>query len=132
MLVRPQTPFMGLHAAFALAAGRDTARLDRLRRHCRQSADAVLRTVVASVCEALLAVEDRRWGAAATLLADVQPVLAQVGGSAAQREVVEETLLLCLLQDSRSAEVEERLTARLSRRASPLDRRRLLSLQAAH
>jgi uncharacterized NAD(P)/FAD-binding protein YdhS len=131
MLVRPQTPFVGLHAALALAAGRDTARLASLRHHCRQSEDAALRTVVTSVCDALLAVGERRWGVAASLLADVQPVIAQVGGSAAQREVVEETLLFCLVSDARAAEAAELLRDRLHRRSSPLDRRRLDSLVAA-
>ncbi len=128
MLTRPQTPFVGLHAALALAAARDVTKLAVLRRHCQQSPDAALRTIVTSVCDALLAVHEGRWDVAATLLTDVQPVLVQVGGSAAQRDVVEETLLLCLLQDSRADEAQQLLDARLSRRPSPLDQRRRDSL----
>ena len=58
------------------------------------------------------------------------PTLLRVGGSAAQREVVEETLLFCLVSDGRAAEAAALLDARLDRRPSPLDRRRLGSVTA--
>jgi transcription-repair coupling factor (superfamily II helicase) len=49
----------------------------------------------------------------------------------AQGEVVEETLLLCLVSDARAQEAVELLRGRLHRRSSPLDRRRLDSLVAS-
>jgi hypothetical protein len=125
---QPGTPFVALHSALALAAAEDLSRLARLREHCGGSADPTVRTVVATVCDALLAAGERRWGDAARLLSDVLPGLPRVGGSAAQREIVEETLLFCLVSDGRAEQARALLDARLDRRTSPLDRRRRDSL----
>jgi hypothetical protein len=51
-----------------------------------------------------------------------------VGGSAAQREIVEETLLFCLVSDGQAERALKLLDGRLDRRTSPLDRRRRTSL----
>lgn len=95
LLERPQTPFMALHAALAHAAAGDTAALHALAQHARRSKDAVLRGTVATLCQALEAVVEERWEEAATLIEDVLPALDRVGGSAAQREVVDRTLEFC-------------------------------------
>ncbi len=131
LLVRPETPFVALHAALALAAAEDRAGLELLRRHCLDSPAATMRTVVASVCEALVALGEERWDDAARTLADVLPVLDRVGGSAAQREIVEETLFACLVHGGRAEQAAGLLSARLDRRDAPADRRRLRSLRAA-
>jgi uncharacterized NAD(P)/FAD-binding protein YdhS len=125
---RPATPFVGLHAALALAAAGELPRLAALRSHCLGTSEPALRTTVASVCEALLAAGDQRWGEAARVLADVLPGLLRVGGSAAQREIVEETLLYCLVSDGQAERALALLDGRLDRRTSPLDRRRRNSL----
>jgi uncharacterized NAD(P)/FAD-binding protein YdhS len=125
---RPATPFVGLHAALALAAAGDLPRLAALRSHCLGTSELALRTTVASVCEALLAAAEQRWGEAARILADVLPGLPRVGGSAAQREIVEETLLYCLVSDGQAERALALLDGRLDRRSSPLDRRRRSSL----
>ena len=96
MLVRPQTPFIALHAAVALAAAGDIGRLDQLRRFCAGS-DPVMQTVVPPVCDALLTAFGGSPQRAAKLLGDVLPELVRVGGSAAQREVIEEGLLFFLV-----------------------------------
>jgi len=83
---------------------------------------------VATVCDALLAAGERRWGDAARLLSDVLPGLPRLGGSAAQREIVEETLLFCLVSDGQAEHARALLDARLDRRTSPLDQRRRHSL----
>jgi hypothetical protein len=127
---RPATPFVGLHAALALAAAGDLQRLAALRAHCLGTSELALRTTVASVCEALLAAGEQRWGEAARVLADVLPGLPRVGGSAAQREIVEETLLYCLVSDGQAERALALLDGRLDRRSSPLDRRRRDSLAA--
>jgi len=59
--------------------------------------DAQLRTIVAPVCDAMVAAVEERWHDTWRLLADVYPVLVRVGGSYAQREVIEETLLYALV-----------------------------------
>ncbi|WP_370618355.1 FAD/NAD(P)-binding protein [Mumia qirimensis] len=128
MVDRPETPFVALHAAIALAASEQPSRLAALAQHCRRSDDATMRSVVATVCDALLAAAERRWDDAATLLEDTVPVLAKVGGSAAQREIVEETLLFCLVSAGHAERAQALLGARLHRRPSPLDSRRAGSL----
>lgn len=125
LLLRPETPFVALHAAFALAGAADSARLRALRRHCESAGGATMRSVVAPICEALEAFLVKRWHVAASLLEEVLPQLVRVGGSAAQREIVEETLLFALVNEGRQVEATELLEARLDRRPSPLDRRRL-------
>jgi hypothetical protein len=127
---RPQTAFVALHAALALAAAGDLPRLAGLRTHCQQSSDLAVRTTVASVCDALLAAGEQRWGDAARVLSDVLPGLPRVGGSAAQREIVEETLLYCLVSDGQAERALALLDGRLDRRTSPLDQRRRSSLTA--
>ena len=124
LVERPQTPFVALHAAIALAGADEHARLAALARHCRSSSEPAVRTVVATVCDALLAAGEERWADAVALLDDVLPVLVQVGGSAAQREVVEETLLYCLVAVGAAERAGALLDARLERRPSPLDQRR--------
>ena len=64
------------------------------------------------------------------LLADVLPGLPRVGGSAAQREIVEETLLFCLVSDGQAERALALLDGRLDRRTLPLDPRRRASLGA--
>jgi len=126
----PETPFVALHAALAVAAAGDLPRLARLRASCEASADLTIRTTVVTVCDALLAAGEQQWGRAADLLTDVLPGLPRVGGSAAQREIVEETLLFCLVSDGRAEQALALLDGRLDRRTSPLDRRRRTSLTA--
>ena len=121
LLTRPQTPFVAMHAAFAWAAAGDPAALRTLAGYCRESTDPTTSTIVAGLCDALLATVEGRWDAAAGQLAGLLPTLVRIGGSAAQRDVVEETLLLCLLRSGRSEEASAILTERLHRRPSPLD-----------
>jgi len=124
----PETPFVAVHAALGLAAVGDLGRLAAVRNHCVGHSDPVMRTVVVAVVDGLVAVIDGRWREAASMLRDVMPVLVRVGGSAAQREVVEETLLLALVNSGEIAEASALLDRRITRRSSPLDRRRLQSL----
>jgi hypothetical protein len=126
---RPETPFVAMHSALALAAVGDAARLAALERHCRSSRDAVVRTSVAAICSALLCAHEGDWATAAALLGDVLPGLVRVGGSAAQREVVEETLLFALVNSGQAEQALSLLDGRLDRRTSPLDARRRATLE---
>lgn len=130
LLDQPGTPFIALHSALALAASGDVRRLARLGAWCRRAPEEPTRAVVAPVVDALVAAAELRWERAARLLSDVLPAPVSVGGSAAQREIVEEMLLLCQLRAGLSADVRERLDARLERRASPLDCARVRGLGA--
>jgi hypothetical protein len=88
----------------------------------------VQREVVAPLCEALEAVLEERWPDAVARLEAIRPVLRKVGGSAAQREVVEETLLFALVSGGRCEAARRLLETRLDRRDSPADHRRLAAL----
>lgn len=124
---RPATPFTAMHSAVALTAAGDVAALRRLRTHAA-GADPVMREVVAPLCEALEAVVEERWADAVARLEPIRPVLRKVGGSAAQREVVEETLLFALVSGGRCEAARQLLETRLDRRDSPADHRRLAAL----
>jgi uncharacterized NAD(P)/FAD-binding protein YdhS len=130
LLREPETPFVATHAALALAGDHDVSGLAELERHARRSSDATMRAVVAPLCAALLACLEARWEVAWRSLTDLLPVLVRVGGSAAQREVVEETLLLALVHDGRADQALALLDRRLDRRTSSLDLRRKHSLAA--
>ncbi|WP_328552466.1 FAD/NAD(P)-binding protein [Streptomyces sp. NBC_00358] len=124
---RPATAFTALHAAVALTAAGDLAGLRRLRDHAA-GADPVQREVVVPLCEALAALIEERFHEAARGLDALLPVLGRVGGSAAQREVVEETLLYALVAAGRCEAARRLLDTRLDRGHAPRDRRLLAAL----
>jgi uncharacterized NAD(P)/FAD-binding protein YdhS len=130
LLTRPATPFTALHAALALAAADDRERLLDLREHAARAPGPVMRDVVVQLCDALVATVDERWDDAVRGLRLLGPWLVQLGGSAAQREIVEDTLLHALVRAHRCDEARALLEVRLDRRPSPLDRRRLAGVPA--
>jgi hypothetical protein len=113
--------------AVALAAAGDLAALRRLRDHAA-GADPVQREVIVPLCEAFAALVEERFQEAARGLDALLPVLRRVGGSAAQREVVEETLLYALVAAGRCDAARRLLGARLDRGSAPRDRRLLAAL----
>ncbi len=125
LLGQPETPFIALHAAVAHAANQDRAALADLAGRCSRSRDAATRGVVAPVCRGFADVLDEDWTSATDRLASALPDLATVGGSAAQREIVEETLLLALYRSGDLDGARSVLDARIGRRHSPLDEKRL-------
>jgi uncharacterized NAD(P)/FAD-binding protein YdhS len=127
LVERPSTAFTALHSAVALTAAGDLPALRRLRTHAA-GADQVQREVVVPLCGALEAVLEEEWATAVRELGGLLPSLRRVGGSAAQREVIEETLLYTLVEAGQHDTARRLLEQRLDRRASPLDRRRLAGL----
>ncbi len=129
---RPETPFVALHAALAVAASGDLAQA----RHAARPLRGLRRADRAHHRGHRLRRPARRRASRtgvrrARLLTDVLPGLPRVGGSAAQREIVEETLLFCLVSDGQAERALTLLDGRLDRRTSPLDRRRRDSLTTA-
>jgi uncharacterized NAD(P)/FAD-binding protein YdhS len=129
-LTAPPTPFAALHSAVLLAADGDAAALTGLEAHARQSDDRVFRDVVAPLCTGLVQVVEERWNAAAATLKGVVARMAPLGGSRAQREVVEDTLVHVLAMAGRTTEAAALLDQRLSRRSSALDARRRAAVSA--
>jgi hypothetical protein len=116
LLSRPPTPFMALHAAVALCAADDAAGLAALARTCAASADRTFAEVAAPLARALRLLSLGDASGAADALARLQPRVWRLGGSDAQREVVEETRICALLRAGRTAEAVRLVDRRLDRR----------------
>lgn len=127
----PSTPFAAMHGAVLLAADGDASALARFADHAARSEDRVFRDVVAPLCTGLVAVVEERWNAASVTLTRVVATMEPLGGSKAQREVVEDTLVHALAMAGRNAEAAAVLDGRLSRRASALDARRRAAVAAS-
>jgi hypothetical protein len=128
LLESPRTGFAALHVAVARAAAGDAAGLQRLARRTAGHPEAVMSEVVSPVSEALRLLVLGRPGQAADGLAAVLPALWRVGGSAAQREVVEDTLLYALIEAGRCEPARQLLQRRLDRRPSPRERARIAQI----
>ena len=79
--------------------------------------------MVAPVCRALQAVVEGEYDVAARLPEDLLPRATVLGGSAAQREVLQDTLVFALARSGQGDRAAAVLDERLSRRLSPLDAR---------
>ncbi|CAM3235025.1 FAD/NAD(P)-binding protein [Nocardioides dubius] len=123
-LNQPATPFAALHSALSLAAANDERRLAALRDFSHAHSDPVIRDLVTPLCDGLASVLAEDHAAAVAILTPVVSRASALGGSAAQREVLEDTLITSLAASGRSAEAAALLDARLCRRPSVLDRRR--------
>jgi uncharacterized NAD(P)/FAD-binding protein YdhS len=125
LLTKPPTPFVALHAAIALAAAGDCRRLVTLRRYAR-SGTAAMSDLVAPLADALCdVVHDDPERALDTLLGlGGADALIPLGGSAAQREIVQETLIHCAIAGGRPDVAADVLMRRIERRNSPADRQR--------
>lgn len=119
----PQTPFMALHAAVALCAAGDTDRLRALHRRCLRAPDPTMRDVAAPLAASLLLLSRGQPCAAADGLGRLSGEAWRLGGSDAQREVIEDSRIACLLSSGRHHEARDLLDARLDRRASTRDSR---------
>ena len=115
-LTRPATPFVGLHAAVALLALDDDAGLERLAAWAEAHRDRTQAEVVGPLASAMRLMVQGRCSEAADRLAVLGPQVWRVGGSDAQREVVEETRIAALLRAGRYDEAREVLDRRLDRR----------------
>lgn len=120
-LERPATPFLAMHAGAVLLALGDRAGLQHLAAYAAGHDHPTQREVVAPLAQALLAMHDGRCSEAADSLARL--ALTRLGGSDAQRELVEETRISALLRAGRWDEARVVLDARLDRRRSPRDER---------
>ncbi|WP_051054156.1 FAD/NAD(P)-binding protein [Frankia sp. QA3] len=131
LLVDPPTPFVGLHSAVALAAAGDCRRLAQLRRSAAARSSAVFTDTVAPLADALMHLlhgdPDRATDALIAL-----PGVERLGGSAAQREIVEDTTIYCAIQANRPDIAQSLLQTRLDRRCSPRDVHRRAQLLTGH
>jgi hypothetical protein len=120
-LERPATPFLALHAGVVLLALEDRAGLRRLAAWAARHEHPTQREVVAPLVRGLELMAAGRCSAAADALGRLTAVLPRLGGSDAQREVVEEARIAALVRAGRYDEARAVLDGRLDRRRSPRD-----------
>jgi Tfp pilus assembly protein PilF len=118
---RPATPFLALHVATARAASGDADELDRIARWADGHDHPTFRDVVAPLARALALLVRGRASEAADELGALDAQVWRLGGSDAQREIVEEARIAALLRAGRYDDAAALLDARLDRRHSPRD-----------
>ncbi|MGZ4456447.1 MAG: pyridine nucleotide-disulfide oxidoreductase [Nocardioides sp.] len=121
VLETPATPFLAMHSAVTLLALGDELGLARLGTWAEAHPHPTQREVVAPLARALGAMAAGRYDAAADALGRLAGPVRRLGGSDAQREVVEEARIAALLRAGRWDEARSLLDARLDRRRSPRD-----------
>jgi uncharacterized NAD(P)/FAD-binding protein YdhS len=131
LLDHPATAFAAMHAVVALAAAGDVTRLRRLRTFATEYADPTYQELVVPLCDGFMAHVEGQPREAAEKLALVVPHADQLGGSAAQQEIIAETLLHALVESGQQDAARELLQQRLDRRPSRCDQRRLAALGAS-
>lgn len=118
--------FADTHAAFAYAATRDHESLQRLESQVRERLDrgrVPAGEVVPAIIDAVGMFARGDYNAACDRLEPLTGQVVRVGGSNAQRQVFEDTLLEAYLRAGRSEPARVLLSARLQRRPSPRDER---------
>jgi len=127
--------FADVHMAMIGAASGDTdAVLARA-----QALDALLTAdklaagpVAPTLCRAVLAFAEERYAACARLLEPVAHEVVRIGGSAAQREIIEDTLLAAWMHSGEVDKACRLLTQRLERRPSMRDHRWQTAMHAVN
>lgn len=114
LLVRPATPFVAMHAAVALAARGDAVGLRRLGRTAALDSPTH-RELVVPLAAAMAALVDDRPDRAAQILLRLMPEVERFGGSKAQREVIELTLLHGLMESGHSRAAQQLIQHALDR-----------------
>jgi hypothetical protein len=117
----PPTPFMAMHAAVTLCALGESDRLAALEAWARRHPDPTYAEVVSPLTAALEALVDDDASLAADRLGDLLGSVWRLGGSEAQREIVEDTLIAALLAAGRFDDARPVIDRRLDRRVCPRD-----------
>lgn len=118
--------FVDVHLALLAAAIGDR---ETFRRRVEALEDRVAAGAVASgpvtpaICRAMLAFADEDYASCVRLLEPVAADVVRIGGSHAQREVIEDTLLVALMRSGETAKARKLLDLRLHRRPSQRDLR---------
>jgi hypothetical protein len=119
-------PFADVHMAlFAAATQNREALAARLAVIEQRLADGKLPAgpVVPAICRALAAFADEDYAACVQMLTPVLGEVVRIGGSHAQRELIEDTFVVALMRGGELPRARAMLDARLHRRPSPRDAR---------
>jgi len=128
---QPGLAFADVHMALIAAATGDRRTVEtRVAVLESRLRDGVLPAgpVVPLLCSALLAFAEEDYLACARLLEPLRADVPRIGGSGAQREVIEDTLLVALLRGGEQGKAAALLDERLHRRPTTRDRRWQASL----
>jgi hypothetical protein len=121
---RTSLPFVEMHMALLAAATHNSAALDeRLRALEARLADGKLAAgpVVPATCRALRAFADEDYPSCVRELKPVLDDVVRLGGSHAQREIIEDTFIVALMRAGELPQAHLLLDRRLHRRPSPRD-----------
>jgi hypothetical protein len=119
-------PFADMHMALVAAATGNHAGLAlRLADLEKRLADGKLApgAVVPAICRGVLDFAEGDYKACVRTLEPVAAEVVRIGGSHAQREIIEDTLLVAFMKGGEPAKARELLDRRLHRRPSPRDAR---------
>lgn len=119
-------PFADIHMAMlAAATGNSAAAGERIDALSRLVASGALAAgpVVPAICRAALAFAEEDFAGCAHILEPIAHEVVRIGGSGAQREVIEDTLLQALIRSGETIKARALLDRRLHRRPSPRDAR---------
>jgi len=119
-------PFVEMHMALLAAATHNQAALeDRLRVIEQRLNDGKLAAgpVVPQICRAMSAFAGEDFRTCVTLLEPVLDDVVRIGGSHAQREIIEDTFIVALIRSGELPRARAVLDRRLHRRPSPRDAR---------
>ena len=120
----PGPAFRDAHAALAFVAAGDEAHLDRMidrLRNLVDKGDPLACEVTLPLVQGIVAFAHGAYQDAVTVMEPVFGQLTRIGGSHAQREVFEDTLLEAYLRAEQFDKAEEMLRTRLGQRASTRD-----------
>ncbi|WP_414475365.1 tetratricopeptide repeat protein [Microvirga sp. M2] len=118
--------FADVHMALiAAATGDKTAVEERVRAQMDLIAAGGLAAgpVVPAICRAALSFAEEDYAACARMLEPAAAEVVRIGGSGAQREMIEDMLLLALMRSRETVKARELLDRRLHRRPSSRDTR---------
>ena len=117
-------PFADVHMAMLDAVTGDRAGTERRADALTALVEAgtlAAGPVVPAICRAALAFAEQDYAGCARLLEPLAGEVVRIGGSGAQREVVEDTLLVALMRSGEAGKARNLLDRRLHRRPSPRD-----------
>jgi hypothetical protein len=117
LLVNPPTPFVAMHAAVALAARGDAVGLRLLGRQAALDDRPDFQDVVVPLAAAMAALVQHRPDRAAQILLRLMSDVERFGGSKAQREVIELTLLHALTEAGHARAAQQLIQHSLDRPA---------------
>lgn len=130
---QPGFPFADFHMAILAAAMGDQSALEqRANALSLMVLDGNLRAgpVVPALCHAVQAFAEGNYASCVRIIEPVAHEAVRLGGSGAQREIVQDTLLVALMRAGDVGKARALLDQRLQRRPSPRDSRWLAELAA--